>query len=154
MRECVLLFQFEQTKQRKLVAQLLPARFKVKVVGAEELDFPIGYLTGNKELPVREEKGKEGQSASEEPQGHEQAGETAPQPLEGEMLVMAGVSGDRLNTVLQAVKKAGIGTIPYKAVVTETNQAWTARELFEELRKEHEAMKTQNNDGKMLHEQK
>ena len=145
MRECVLLFQFEQTKQRKLVAQLLPARFKVKVVGAEELDFPIGYLTGNKELPVREEKGKEGQSASEEPQGHEQAGETAPQPLEGEMLVMAGVSGDRLNMVLQAVKKA---------VVTETNQAWTARELFEELRKEHEAMKTQNNDGKMLHEQK
>lgn len=135
MRECILLFQFEQTKQRKLVAQLLPARFKVKVVGPEEMDLPIGYLAGNKELSGQQETVEDNR------------------PLEQEMLVMAGISPDRLNIVLQAIKKAGIGPIPYKAVVTETNQHWKARELFEELRKEHEAMKTQSNTGKMLHEQ-
>lgn len=137
MREAILLFQFEQTKQRKLVAQLLPAKFRVKVVGAEEMELPVGYLAGNKEL------------LSEEAAAqiiHDTEGGS----LNGEMLVMAGITGDRLNVVLQAIRKAGIGPIPYKAVVTETNQHWKAKDLLEELKKEHEAMKAQN--GQMVHE--
>lgn len=140
MRECILLFQFEQTKQRKLAAQLLSAKFKVKAVSAEEMELPIGYLAGNKELLLEEE-------------ALQRINHTAADPLEGEMLVMAGVSGDRLDMVLRAIRKAGIGPVPYKAVVTETNQHWKARELLKELKEEHEAMKMGNGERKMLHEQ-
>ncbi|MGN1196870.1 MAG: DUF3783 domain-containing protein [Acetatifactor sp.] len=140
MRECILLFQFDQTKQRKLVAQLLLAKFKVKVVSTEELELPMGYLAGNKELLTEEEAASIIKSADRE-------------PLDREMLVMAGMTGDRLNKVLQSIRKAGIGPLPYKAVVTETNQHWKAKELLEELKKEHEAMKEQTGEGRMLHEQ-
>ena len=150
MRECILLFQFEQARQKKLVAQLMMAKFRVKVVSPEEMELPVGYLAGNKELlqeEARQEAEIRGQAG--------QAGEAgALKPLDGEMLVMAGVTSGRLNMVLQAIRKAGIGSVPYKAVVTETNQTWKAKDLLEELKKEHEAMKEMNNGGKMLHEQK
>ncbi|MCI5584033.1 MAG: DUF3783 domain-containing protein [Lachnospiraceae bacterium] len=150
MRECILLFQFEQARQKKLVAQLMMAKFRVKVVSPEEMELPVGYLAGNKELlqeEARQEAEIRGQAG--------QAGEAgALKPLDGEMLVMAGVTSGRLNMVLQAIRKAGIGSVPYKAVITETNQTWKAKDLLEELKKEHEAMKEMNNGGKMLHEQK
>lgn len=150
MRECILLFQFEQARQKKLVAQLMMAKFRVKVVSPEEMELPVGYLAGNKEL-LQEE-------ARQEAEIREQAGQAgeagALKPLDGEMLVMAGVTSGRLNMVLQAIRKAGIGSVPYKAVITETNQTWKAKDLLEELKKEHEAMKEMNNGGKMLHEQK
>ena len=150
MRECILLFQFEQARQKKLIAQLMMAKFRVKVVSPEEMELPVGYLAGNKELlqeEARQEAEIRGQAG--------QAGEAgALKPLDGEMLVMAGVTSGRLNMVLQAIRKAGIGSVPYKAVITETNQTWKAKDLLEELKKEHEAMKEMNNGGKMLHEQK
>lgn len=150
MRECILLFQFEQARQKKLIAQLMMAKFRVKVVSPEEMELPVGYLAGNKEL-LQEE-------ARQEAEIREQVGQAgeagALKPLDGEMLVMAGVTSGRLNMVLQAIRKAGIGSVPYKAVVTETNQTWKAKDLLEELKKEHEAMKEMNNGGKMLHEQK
>ena len=150
MRECILLFQFEQARQKKLVAQLMMAKFRVKVVSPEEMELPVGYLAGNKEL-LQEE-------ARQEAEIREQVGQAgeagALKPLDGEMLVMAGVTSGRLNMVLQAIRKAGIGSVPYKAVITETNQTWKAKDLLEELKKEHEAMKEMNNGGKMLHEQK
>ena len=150
MRECILLFQFEQARQKKLIAQLMMAKFRVKVVSPEEMELPVGYLAGNKEL-LQEE-------ARQEAEIREQAGQAgeagALKPLDGEMLVMAGGTSGRLNMVLQAIRKAGIGSVPYKAVITETNQTWKAKDLLEELKKEHEAMKEMNNGGKMLHEQK
>lgn len=150
MRECILLFQFEQARQKKLIAQLMMAKFRVKVVSPEEMELPVGYLAGNKEL-LQEE-------ARQEAEIREQVGQAgeagALKPLDGEMLVMAGVTSGRLNMVLQAIRKAGIGSVPYKAVITETNQTWKAKDLLEELKKEHEAMKEMNNGGKMLHEQK
>lgn len=139
MRESILLFQFEQKRQRKLAAQLLLAKFKVKVVTKEELCLPIGYLAGNKTLLSEEEAAQRINSRQE--------GELAE-----EMLVMAGITGNRLDRVLQAIRKSGIGTIPYKAVLTETNQHWQAKELLAELKKEHEMMQSQSEAGKMFHE--
>ncbi|WNX86213.1 DUF3783 domain-containing protein [Agathobaculum sp. NTUH-O15-33] len=37
------------------------------------------------------------------------------------------------------MKKTGV-SVPYKAVVTETNCAWLLHQLYEELAEEHEAM--------------
>ena len=155
MRECVLLFQFERTRQKKLVAQLLLAKFRVKIVRPEELNLPVGYLAGNKEIipkgtGIKPEDGPKGEPGTKDGQA-DGAGGNAPLPLDSEMLVMAGLTPDRLDAALQAIRKAGIGPIPYKAALTETNQNWKARDLLEELKKEHEAMKEADRGGKMLH---
>ena len=136
MKERILLFNFEQQKARKLTAQLMMARFKVKVVKEEEWGYPIGYLCGWTEFFEMEE---------------ESTVENKP-ALDSPMLVIAGVDGNRLNQVLTVIKKAGIGRVPYKAIVTETNQKWLPSALLEELKQEHEQMKAQGSDGTMVHE--
>lgn len=123
MRECILLFGFDQIRQRKLAARLLPARFRVRVVKEGELDLPVGFLAGIEELT---------------PDTAEQKLSAA--VLDAPMILMAGVTSDRLDQVIRAVKQSGIGPVPYKAVLTETNQSWKAAELLEELKKEHEAI--------------
>ena len=153
MRECIVLFGFDQIRQRKLAARLLPARFRVRVVKEEELDLPVGFLAGIEELaPDRTEteeiaaekaKGSHGAEAmtagkAEEADEAEQKSSTV--VLDAPMILMAGVTSDRLDQVIRAVKQSGIGPVPYKAVLTETNQSWKAAELLEELKKEHEAM--------------
>lgn len=167
MRECILLFQFEPVKQRKLAAQLLTAKFRVKAVSQEELDFPIGYLAGDKELLTVVENERANQKSAEDGQCDRKMDKDAESTenevnersytgsahLPAPMIVMAGVTGNRLNTVLQAIRKSGIGAVPYKAVLTETNRTWKAKELLQELMKEHEEMKKQNGEGQMIHEQ-
>ena len=56
------------------------------------------------------------------------------------LMVLHGFSGSRIDTLLSKLRKAGVGNIPYKAVLTPTNLRWTGPELCEELKKEHEAM--------------
>ena len=139
MKENILIFNFEQTKARKLVTQLMMLKFKVKIVKEEEWSYPVGYLCGNLEAPAEQPLGiKEDENL-----------------LDAPMLVMAGMDGKRLNQVLGAIKKAGIGKIPYKAVVTEINQHWLPSALLEELKQEHGQMQTFQADQKpgYLHEQ-
>lgn len=134
MKEAILLFNFDQAKARKLATQLLMMKFKVKVVKEEELGYPVGYLCGSLETANEYEEQKEQLL------------------LDQSMLVMAGVDGNRLNQVLAAIKKSGIGKIPYKAVVTETNQHWLPKDLLQELKREHEQMQTQEVNKVMVHE--
>ena len=56
------------------------------------------------------------------------------------MLVMAGISGARMDMVLRALRKSGVGPIPYKAAMTPTNQYWNPLQLFKEIKEEHEKM--------------
>lgn len=122
MKECILLFNFKQVKARKLATQLMMLKFKVKIVKEEDWNQKIGYLCGNLEQSIDESSEKQRETGS----------------LDNPMLVMAGVDGNRLNHVLTAIKKAGIGKLPYKAVVTETNQHWLPADLLKELKQEHE----------------
>ena len=137
MKEVILLFNFEQSKGRKLATQLMMMKFKVKAVKEEEWGYPIGYLCGSPETIEEKEIIEEKQK------------------LDSPMLVMAGVDGKRLNQVLTAIKKSGIGKIPYKAVVTETNQHWLPFVLLEELKQEHEQMEnaTEEKAGGFLHKE-
>ena len=98
--------------------------------------MPIGCLCGWKDLTEEDEQ----DTLKEE------------FTLDASMLVMAGVDGNRLNQVLTAIKKAVVGKIPYKAIVTETNQNWLPKTLLEELKQEHEQMQSENSDKTMLHE--
>lgn len=57
-----------------------------------------------------------------------------------EMMVMKGFSNSRLDQFLKGMRKAGIERVDYKAVLTPTNCRWNSWQLYQEIRKEHEAM--------------
>lgn len=122
MKETILLFHFaDKEKRNKLTRALLPLRMKIREIERKDYLQSIGYLAGNKEIVPKEEvyEGEE---------------------LEGEMLLMAGLSNLQVDKVLKAIHKARIGTIPYKAVLTSSNQEWNVLKLFKEIKAEHEQM--------------
>ena len=59
--------------------------------------------------------------------------------LEQPMLVLDGFTDKRLEILLREMKKHSV-SVPYKAIVTETNIGWIFHQLYEELAREHEAM--------------
>ncbi len=122
MKETILLFHFtDRQKRNKVVSALFPLKLKIKDIEKKDYLQPIGFLAGSKDIPLVEE----------EYDGEE---------LEGEMLVMAGISGTRMDMVLRALRKSGVGPIPYKAAMTPTNQYWNPIQLFREIKEEHEKM--------------
>ena len=121
MRETILLFHFsDRDRRNRLTRALLPLRIKIKEIPLEDYGHPVGYLAGIKDLA---------------PEGEIPKGEELP----GELFVMAGISGNRIDQVLRAVRKSGI-SVPYKAVLTASNQNWNVWELFAEIKEEHERM--------------
>ncbi len=122
MKGIVLLFQFlDKDKKNKLLRALLPLRVRIREVAREDYLQPVGYLAGNKEIsPVETKYDGDG--------------------LAGELLLMAGLSSPQVDLVLRAIRKSGAGPIPYKAVLTPSNQNWDALKLFQEIKAEHEQM--------------
>ena len=56
-----------------------------------------------------------------------------------EMMVLSGLSSEELDVFLERYKKAGIGEIKRKAVLTASNFLWSATKLYAEL-DEHATM--------------
>ncbi|MBQ3104753.1 MAG: DUF3783 domain-containing protein [Lachnospiraceae bacterium] len=140
MKERILLFQFDPVKRRKLTAQLVAQKFRVKAVTETELGQSLGELAGDESIQT--DRSLTEASAEDAPAGGEEIALDAP------MLLMAGVTGSRMDAVIQAIKRANIGKVPYKAILTETNRRWKPVELLEELKKEHETMKESDGQRK------
>lgn len=62
------------------------------------------------------------------------------------MLVFCSLTGPQLDRLLGAMKRAKLPPISLKAVLTPTNRDWTSQQLWQELRREHQAM--QERQGK------
>ena len=122
MKGTILLFHFsDRDRRNKLVKALFPLHLKITVVSKESYLQPVGYLAGIKSvLPV------EGSYEGEE--------------LDGEMVLMAGLTGAQVDAALKAIRKSGIGPIPYKAVLTAANQEWDVLKLYQEIKSEHQKM--------------
>ncbi|MCI8896125.1 MAG: DUF3783 domain-containing protein [Lachnospiraceae bacterium] len=133
MRETILLFGFSKERQSKLMRALLPLKMRIKRIEQDQLGQPLGVLAGQQ--PAEEKQSSE--KGAEEKQSQGKAAEGCGQALGDEMLVMAGLTSARVDAVLAALRKGKTGPIPYKAVLTETNQQWNAWELLEELKQEH-----------------
>ncbi|HHU72717.1 MAG TPA: DUF3783 domain-containing protein [Clostridiales bacterium] len=127
MKASVLLFNFTDKSRALTIGRaLLPLGIRIMKVNKEDYNQPLGYLAGVKEIEAVEEKYE----------GDE---------LQGEMMVMAGITGKMVDDVLLALRKSGIGRINHKAVLTLTNQYWNTIQLYEELVKEHEEVTKQLN---------
>lgn len=123
MKPTVLLFNFnDQVRSNKTTAALMPLGFRLKKIKKEDYLQPIGYLAGKEDIAPNDEVyiGEE---------------------LEDEMLVMANLNSSQIDQVIIGLKKIGVGRINYKAILTDTNQYWTTRHLYEELKMDHEAIK-------------
>lgn len=122
--EKVLLFHFTEGPQLKAVRTILfLLQLPERLVRKEEYGRPIRELL---------EKEEENQTAGANHMMRE---------LDGQMMVFAGIQGDKLDSLLSLLRSnPACGNIPYKAVLTERNQNWNAYALFEELKREHEAM--------------
>ncbi|MCI6466613.1 MAG: DUF3783 domain-containing protein [Faecalicatena sp.] len=126
MKETILLFNVpDKETLLKIEMALFPLHVRLKKVALEDYNQPLGVLAGVKDA-VRTEGNWTGDDLSDT------------------MFVFAFFDDNRLNMALAALRKSGAGPFPYKAVLTPTNQFWTAHECFEEIRQEHEAMSSSN----------
>lgn len=104
----------------------MPLGFRLKKVDIADYYQQIGYVAGIKGMDAIEEKYK---------------GEN----LEGEMLVMVGMTSAQIDKLIMAFKKNGIPKVNCKAVLTDTNQYWNAIDLYKELKLEHETLSKKEN---------
>lgn len=122
MKPTVLLYNFNDgDRNKQITLALMPLGFRLKKVGKEDYNQPLGYLAGLKEVsPV---------------EGHYTGDE-----LGGEMLIMVGMNSGQIDSLLQAFRKNGIPKVKCKAVLTSTNQHWNAIDLYDELKREHDTL--------------
>lgn len=122
MKETILFYGFRDGDRFSGIKRaLLPLGMRMKTVEPSDYSQPIGYMAGVKEIPAAE-TAYEGEA------------------FENEMMVLAGCANQRVDAVIYALRKAGVGRIDYKAVLTPTNQFWDAVTLYREIAREHEAM--------------
>ncbi len=125
MRETILIFQMDDKKMKAAVtAALLPLKVRVKAIPQTDFHKKLGVLAGI----LEDTQITDGSAADPAAQG----------PLSDSMMILCGINDAKLNRILAALRSKNV-RIPYKAVLTASNQEWTAYECLEELKKEHEA---------------
>ncbi len=121
-QEKALLYNFKEDTQLQAVRMaLFFAQVQCRIVSKEEYVVPLKMLAGDETIPPAAVYGG--------------------QELDGQMIVFAGLGEDKLESVLSLLRaNPACGKIPYKAVLTQTNQNWNGITLFKELQKEHAAI--------------
>lgn len=122
MRELALLFNFkDQSRIEAVKRALCLAGVFVKVIPEERFGMALEALVKNESgLPLAESRERK---------------------LDEQMIVFAGLTQQKLYLALDLLRNdSGCGEIPYKAILTATNQKWDAFTLLEELKREHAAM--------------
>jgi hypothetical protein len=123
VKPTILFFNFkDKPRFDKIIRAILPLKIKIIKVNREDYLQPISYLIGKKDID----------STLEKYNGPE---------LDNEMLLLADMTDSQINQLLGSLRKAGVA-INLKAVLTENNQYWNTLQLYEELKKENEALNT------------
>lgn len=138
-REIILLYRFRDTGiGRQLYGVAARMGIMCKVVEENQTEETLGSLL---KLPGFEPAGCMGDAAEKEPAPEsEQPGPEDNQELQRQVMIMHGFTNRRLEELLQNMRRAGMPSIPLKAIVTPQNVNWTFRALYRELEREHEEM--------------
>ncbi len=131
----VLLFHFEDKAQLQAVQMaLFLAQVQCRIVSRQEYGLPLKMLAGD-QTPSH----SAGRLIDEKLPAAASA--YRGQELPGQMMVFAGLREEQLSGLLSLLRSnPACGKIPYKAVLTPSNQEWSGFTLFAELEKEHAAM--------------
>ena len=118
----ILFYQIRGEKRTQLKKVCGELGIGITVVSPAEYGEPVGALAG---FPGMKKQGKACTGAG----------------VCGEMLVFAGFDSDALDEFLDACKTAKVAPTACKAVLTPHNAGWSGEKLYEELVKEHQAMR-------------
>ena len=113
--ERVLLYGLSEGEELQLTAILRGLSVEPRKILPEETAQTLGYLAGSTVFPKNEE--------------------TPPVVVCSPFLCMSGMSSQRIDQLLAALREAALA-IPLKAVITPVNQRWSFAKLIEELEKE------------------
>lgn len=115
------MYNLNSEKGRKIKLLCLKNRIRIREIRPEQYLESVGYLAGVKEMP------SSGKIYGE-------------QGFEDEMLVFRGFDGQSLPAFLREMAKNKVDRIALKAVITPDNASWDSIRLYEEIKKEHEAL--------------
>nr|WP_297174750.1 DUF3783 domain-containing protein [uncultured Agathobaculum sp.] len=119
-RETVLYYDPKGGQQTVFLKSILVQMgARIKNIAPESVGQTVGCLLGRKGFDARDNP-------------------EAP-ALAEPMLVLDGFTDKRLEILLRKMKEHGV-SVPYKAIVTETNIGWIFHQLYEELVREHETL--------------
>lgn len=140
--EIVLLYHIEdEEKAKRLKRVLLLMGVKIRMVSPEQYHLPIKDLINGQSGEITKEETANLMDCvkTQDTDGAENEKES----IQEEMMVMYGFSGNRLDELLNALRK-NQSRINLKAILTETNKEWSSYVLYQELKKEHEMMQKRN----------
>ena len=120
MKPLILAYNLPDAKLAKLQTLAMIVGARVRPVQPEEYASPVGQLAG---LSV------EAADASSEKAA-----------FPDEMIVLCGFSDAMLDRLLVSLRRKKVPPIALKAVLTQSNAAWTSYELHRELSREREAI--------------
>ncbi len=123
----------------KLKSVLVRMGVRIKNISSEQTGQTIGYLAGLPGFVQMEACAEEGTVGGSDACCNPGLRGSAP-PIPCEVLVMHNFTSRRMDALLLNLRRAGVPKIALKAVVTEHNSGWTFYHLYEEIKKEHEAM--------------
>ena len=119
MNPMVLCYNLQPEKLGRLRVLALRLGIGVRVVEPEKFGLPVGALAGVLDAPETVEEAE---------------------PFSDEMLVMAHFRPGMLDAFLNGFRQNRIPSVKLKAMLTETNAAWSAARLHREILAEHEQM--------------
>ncbi len=123
-KETVLVYNMEGGNKGRMVKLIcMQMGIRIKTVDKSQYMKPIGELAGLKEITGQ------GQDESYEGEG-----------FTDEMLIMCGLTGSRIDQLLDSFRRQKMERIALKAVLTEHNKTWNSIQLHDELCREHEYM--------------
>lgn len=140
--EIVLLYHIEdEEKAKRLKRVLLLMGVKIRMVSPEQYHLPIKDLINGQSGEITKEETANLMDCvkTQDTDGAENEKES----IQEEMMVMYGFSGNRLDELLNVLRK-NQARINLKAILTETNKEWSSYVLYQELKKEHEMMQKRN----------
>lgn len=130
MKEIVLYYAPESSAHVGLIkGVLVQMGIKIKNLTPGRWGKRIGYLAG-----------MEGFEDDLEKKHNAEAALDLPMTIKEELLVLCGLSDEKLDELLERLKKAGVPRTVLKAIVTGTNARWTVYELYSHLLEERRQM--------------
>ncbi len=124
MIQTALFYNFDETRLRKAKFALMPLKITVKAVKKEDFSQPIGSLAEVKGIePVDDKYTGEGFS--------------------DEMIVMNNFTSEKIDLLIRALIKHGVGRVALKAVITPVNKTWDSIELHNAVKADYLESKNQ-----------
>lgn len=122
MKKQILLYNIKDKKRALDIRRvLMPLKIRIKQVAQSDFGQPIGYLADLYGFEAYEDI----------------SGDFA---FDEEMMIMVGLTSFEIDQVIKGFHKRRIVGIPLKAILTDENQKWNSKNLYENLKEEHQKM--------------